>query len=446
MKQKKHKNYGVISNKGLAFLGLFIIFSIVFTVLNVLYGLEFYIFVIACFLTLSILFIDLKILSKSLARADFEISRTMPHTFAIDKNAKISLQIKTDNSYEIEIFDFVPESFICKDMPFKLTTRKGQFAKLEYEAKPMKRGNFLFDKIQLRITSKWGFYQINRFVDCKDKVRVYPNFGTFDKENLVSDLENNDGNIVKQRKRGTGTDFSQLRDYIDGDTLRQIDYKASSRMNKLISREYQVEKDQQVLIMLDCSRRMQATQGDKTHFDYALNSITYLARTILNEGDALGIYSFGGDKSRYMQPRKGRKTVNNLLNQVFDLYASKKIPDYVKAAEEIIKQQKRRSLIILVTNLHEEDGENIRVMLKILQRKHIVLIVNMKEEMLEKDIKVDSLDSAIFYASRNLYKKEREDMLMKIKNKNLIFIDTLPTKLSMNIINIYLNVKQSGIF
>lgn len=377
-------------------------------------------------------------------RCERHISSILP--VEVEHTVKLKIISQFTRTVKVAVFDHVPATFTVKFLPQQVQIDKDGFAEISYKTKPLQRGRYLLEKVQCRYLSAWGLWQKNTWIEAKSEVKVYPNFSVFDNKNIISQNELGFGEISRQRKRGIGTEFMQLRDYRVGDALRQIDYKASSRMGKLISREYQVEKDQQVMVMLDCSRRMHIYQDGLSHFDHALNATVFLARTILQQGDAVGMMNFSATPGRFVKPRKGRHMVNGLLNQLFDLNSSHDFPDYIKAAEAFVQQQKRRCLVVLVTSLQDDDAEPISLMLKILQKKHLVLVVNLKEMQLKAPLKVSHLEDANYYASREVYLADREAAIQTIKNEHLLMLDTYPNRLTSRLINSYLNIKQAGIF
>lgn len=407
---------------------------------------------VSTFIILLLLF-DAVVLWRKNQQLVIHIERQLPQHFMVNQAATVTLNIRHNSKkpVQLSLFDHFPDTFVLSnqaiiEMPQTLTLSTEQYADVSYAVKPIQRGKGVFTGAQVRLFSPWKLWQLERFVAQKNSVKTYPDFRQIDTDSLLSENSQQHGSQVHQRQRGSGTDFSQLREYRVGDALNQIDYKATARMNKLISKEFQIERDQQVMILLDCSRRLRVFQSELSHFDYALNTSIYLARTILNQGDAVGLMSFGSTDISYSKPRKGRHSVNRLLNQVYDLEPSREAPDYIQAAEQLMVRQKRRSLVILMTNLQEEDSEAVKTMLRILQKRHIVLIANLKEDLLGQDLTINQIDDAIYYASRETYHSYRDKMLQNIKNKQLILLDTFPQGLTAKLINTYLNLKQSGTF
>lgn len=384
------------------------------------------------------------------------ITRKIPHYFIINEWEPVELTVQnhSDNSITIAVFDHIPATFQLTDsptdksgaMPITAKLSANENVTIKYKVKPQQRGQADFTGTQIRLTSKWGLWQSNHLINLLESVKVYPDFRRSERDDLLSEQSHTQGTLPHQRQRGTGTDFAQLREYRLGDALSRIDHKATARLNKLISKEYQIERDQQVMILLDCSRRLRMFQDGLSHFDYALNSTVFLARTVLNQGDAVGLMNFGTDDTRFMPPKKGRSSVNKILNSIYDLQTSRNAPDYIKAAKQLMAQQKRRCLVVLITSLQDEDTDAIKTMLRILQKRHLVLVANLKPEILNQPIGINTLDDAIYYASRETYNSHRNKMLQHIRDKKLILLDTLPQGLTAQLLNMYVNVKQSGIF
>src|SRR4030095_9059656 len=160
-------------------------------------------------------------------------------------------------------------------------------------------------------------------------------------------------------RRGTGLASPQLRDYHEGDTLRQVDWKATSRRGRLIAREYEDERDQQIVFLLACGRRLIARAAALSHFDEVLNAVLLLAFVALRGGDAAGLMTFADATQRFVPPRKGRDTINAFLNTLYTAQPTTRPPDYYNAAVELSRRLKRRSLVVVVSNLRDEDEETL---------------------------------------------------------------------------------------
>lgn len=377
-----------------------------------------------------------------------EINREVSLNIAHGETTRIKLFIKNNSrqNLNLQLFDDIPASFQYEAMPVTMRLNSNEVNRVEYSVKPRKRGNALFSKVFIRALSPLRLWQYQYTVDTQTAVRVYPNFSSITKFALLA-LDNRESamGVQQKRMRGEGLEFHQLREYRIGDSLRQIDWKASIRLQKMISREYQQERDQKIIFMLDCGRRMTATDGEYSHFDEALNSLLLLGYVALRQGDAVGLQCFGGD-DRFLPPRKGLDTINKLLNFSYDLAPTPQAPDYMSAVKNLLKREKRRSLVIWLTNLRDDDAEELKPTIHLLRKHHLVLVANLKETLLdtlEKTIP-DNFEEALTISATTEFKEKRRETLTALSHKGAILVDTIPSLLPSALVNAYLDIKASG--
>lgn len=286
---------------------------------------------------------------------------------------------------------------------------------------------------------------------------VYPNFAAISQYALLATQNHlSQLGIRKIRRRGEGMDFNQLREYREGDSLRQIDWKATSRLHKLISREYQDEKDQEILFMLDCGRRMLSHDSELSHFDYTLNAMLLLSYVALHQGDAIGFSTFAtkdedltiddAHSQRWFPARKGMLTIQSLLNSVYDLHASAITPDYTQAVTQFLLRQKKRALVIVLTNLRDEDSHDLLNALKLLKRKHLVVLASLKEQALDDVMKkqVSNFSDALLLSATSDYQTQRTKMFENLSSHGVNCLDVIPDELAVSLVNRYLDIKSSG--
>jgi uncharacterized protein (DUF58 family) len=285
-------------------------------------------------------------------------------------------------------------------------------------------------------------------------VRVYPDFAKVTQYNLLAtDNRLSQIGVLLRRRRGEGLDFNQLREYRQGDSSRQIDWKASARHRKLISREYQDERDQRIVFMLDCGQRMRAAEGEGTevslsHFDYTLNALLLLSWVALRQGDAVGVATFSHPESRYLAPRKSVGAVSAILNGVYDLEPTLSTPDYLTASEELTMRLRKRSLVVLLTNLRDEDDALLVPALRLLQRRHLVLLANLRETSLDRLSRapIENLDDALTFGAAAEYLRARGRNLQRLRHAGVQVLDAYPEKLPTLLVNKYWEIKRAGVF
>lgn len=349
-------------------------------------------------------------------------------------------------AWRLTVFDHYPQQSEFEGLPQAMRIAAGGFAEIGYRLRPLERGDQHFGLVQVLVTSPLRLWQRSRMLGTAEAVKVYPNFAEVTKYTLfATDNRLSQLGIKKHRRRGEGLSFHQLRDYRAGDALRQIDWKATARLQRLISREYQDERDQQVVFLIDCGRRMLAKDDALSHFDHALNAVLLLSYVALRQGDAVGFFAFAGPQ-RFLPPRKGAQTINTVLNNVYDLQPTTHASDYAQAASELIKRLKKRSLIVLVTNLRDEDAEELRPAITLLRQRHLVVLASLQEAVLNQVAQqpVQAFDDALQLAATDIYLEQRRQAHQALKKFGVMMLDVEPAQLPVALVNRYLDIKLSG--
>ena len=382
-----------------------------------------------------------------------ELQRELPHSLPIGVASEIVLKIvnRGGRALALEVHDRHPAAGESAGLPRAIRLDSGGAARIAYRFTPTLRGDQRFEPCDARITSPFRLWQ--RRVACGEPtaVRVYPNFAAltryalFATDNRLSQL-----GILQRRRRGEGLDFHQLREYRQGDSQRQIDWNATARMRKLVSREYRDERDQQIVFMIDCGRRMSASDTDARHlrhFDHVLNAALLLGYVSLRQGDAVGYMTFGTEAPRFMAPRKTSAAVTLLLAGLYDIQPGMMMPDYYQAALDAARLLRRRALVVILSNLRDEDDDVLAPALRLLRQRHLVLFASLREPSLDETIArpVSGLDSALTHAAAFDYREERARALKRVERNGASVLDVEPNRLPMALVNRYLDIKRSGI-
>ena len=376
------------------------------------------------------------------------MSRHLPGSLALGVRDTVTLQLRpaSHKPLRVSVYDHYPASMEGEDLPRQVTLPPGGQTTVRYRIRPLQRGTITFPQVQLRLRSPLGLWWRDCRIGLEDTVRVYPNFAAVAKYTLLAaDNRLSQMGIRKRRRRGEGQDFHQLREYRQGDPLRQIDWKASSRLRKLISREYQEERDQEIVFLLDCGYRMLAQDDDQSHFDHSLNAILLLAYVALRQGDGVGFATFSG-QDRWLSPVKGIGLINHLFNQLYDLQPTTAVPDYAGAATRLLLRHRKRALVVLVTNLRDEDNADLLPAVQLLKRRHLVLVASMREQILDQELArpIRDFDQALRHAATRDYLQQRERAVDALRAGGALCLDTVPQALSVSLVNQYLDLKASG--
>ncbi|GIZ11393.1 DUF58 domain-containing protein [Pseudomonas sp. NCCP-436] len=378
-----------------------------------------------------------------------QVQRSLPGNLPLGRWSEVQLTLHHDykQNVDIELFDHVPEGMDVEHLPQRVGLRPGQQTQIAYRLKPLVRGHFLFQRCELLLPSPMRLWQARRLLELPAQSRVYPDFARLHGAQLraVDDWLSQLG-VRQQPRRGLGLEFHQLREFRDGDTLRQIDWKATARKRTPIAREYQDERDQQLLLLLDCGRRMRSQDDELSHFDHALNASLLLAYVALRQGDAVGLATFAGNQSRYLAPAKGSNQINVLLNSVYDLDTSQQPVDFNAAADLLLARQQRRALVVVITNLRDEDDEELLSAVRRLSRRHQVLIASLREEVLDRlrQTPVDGFEQALAYCGTVDYLNARGNLHERLIAHGVPVLDARPAQLGPDLVSRYLAWKKAG--
>ena len=317
---------------------------------------------------------------------------------------------------------------------------------VKYRIRPKKRGDLQFGNVEVLSPSTLGLWQLHHWQQCASVIKVFPNFAAVSQfAMLAMEQQTSQMGVRLQQRRGEGMEFHQLRDFRQGDSLRQIDWNASARKRKVISKEYQEEKDQQIIFLLDCGRKMRNKDGDLSHFDHALNAILLMSYVALKQGDSVGLMSFAG-QSRWLKPVKGVANMPKLLNHVYDLHATPSASDYSSVAKALLTRHNKRSLIIFVSNIRDENTDDLEPAIRILQKKHLVMVANLEEPVLHNITHqpVDNFKQALTYAGTIDYLDQRKVIERTLNQQGVITVNSLPNMLPVTLVNRYMEIKREG--
>jgi uncharacterized protein (DUF58 family) len=375
-------------------------------------------------------------------------ARLVPGSLALGVPIEVALRLHNPSRLPLlcEVHDHHPASIESEGLPRRFALAPAQWGELRYQARPIARGEARFGQSELRIFSPLRLFQVKRLTGEPSPVRVYPNFRALARYTLLAtDNRLSQIGVLQVRRRGEGMEFHQLREYRQGDSQRAIDWKATSRTARLISREYEDEKDQRVLLVVDCGRRMASKDGELSHFDHTLNAALLLAHVALRQGDAVGMLTMGGI-NRYCEPRKSIAAVHAIMNRMYDVEPTLAVPDYYRAATEVMRQVRRRALVILLTNLRDEDDDGLLPALSLLRSRHLVVLASLREAILSRALtaRVDSFDRAVTHAAAADYLALRERVFRRIGASGVMTLDVEPEKLPIALVNRYLELKRGG--
>lgn len=384
----------------------------------------------------------------ALKKPRVRVQRICHGVWPVEVENKVSLVVHNESKFDMQLqcFDHYPRGWHMQGLPHQATIAADHYLQFDYAVTPHQRGDAHFAYSELRIASPFKLWWRTVREGAAQTVKVFPDFSKLLGHTIhATDRRAPTEGIIRKRLRGEGTDFRQLREYRYGDSQRTIDWKATARERKLISREYQEERDQQVVFLIDTGRRMLAKDDGATHFDHALNAVLTLSFIAQKQGDAVGLMSFGGYE-RWLSPQKGRIGLDRVLTGVYDLQATEHAPDYTLAASALLRKLQKRAFVVLITNLRDEDDSAIRKACAMLSSKHLVLCASLREKVLDEALSTDvhQFNDALRYSGAAHYLQQRQQAIKRLGLPITQLIDVTPNRLSTSLVNRYLDIKESG--
>lgn len=377
-----------------------------------------------------------------------QLQRQLASGLSLQHSYDVTLSFSHHDStvLNLEYFDHIPDSFEFSALPYTVMLKPNCVSHTHYRIKPMRRGAFQFLGCTIRLPSPMRFWSSQRFLAESSAVRVYPDFTRIQSGQLqATEHWLKQLGVQQQQRRGTGMEFHQLREFREGDNFKQIDWKATARQRIPIAREYQDERDQQIIFLLDCGRHMRSQDTALSHLDHALNACLLLAHTALRQGDAVGVQTFAGTQ-RMLKPSKGRGQMNALLNTLYDIHPSQSSADYSAAVEQLLHKQKRRALVIVISNIADEADSDLIVAMQRLKKKHRTLLVSLREEVLDdlRQQPASNVQQALLYCAGVDYLNIRQRHQQKLASLGINLIDVRPSQLTAQLVSHYLAIKKAG--
>ncbi|MCD9185571.1 MAG: DUF58 domain-containing protein [Pyrinomonadaceae bacterium] len=396
------------------------------------------------------------------ALVDYFISRKLPEGFSVkrefgkrfaigDANA-IHLRIEnaTERDFHVRLKDEYPHQMILGEKrEAEFSVEAQTTADFSYTLTPPKRGNYKFGKTAVRFLSRFGLVWCQTDLGEAEAVKVYPNMRRA-REMELKALGARSFLAIQRKsvRRGEGREFESMRDYVRGDELRHISWTATARRNKLTTRQYQIERDQTIIIALDAGRLMTGRINDETKFDTAIHAALALMSAAARAGDNCGLVVFGRKVKKFLPPKKGVEHIDSVLETLHDLEPELIEPSYARAFQFIASNSKKRAFVVILTDLVDKDSsKELITSLKLLRPRHLPLVVtigdrdlNATVSLVPKEIKEVFTQSA---AEEIIH--QRESALRLVESIGGLALDVTTQTLAPRLLESYLRVKERGL-
>ncbi len=318
----------------------------------------------------------------------------------------------------------------------------------QYHVRPLQRGDYQFGDINLRYRSLLATFVRQARYPAQVQVKVYPNvlevrkYDLLARKGLLFEL-----GLRQARIYGVGTEFERLREYNTDDEFRRINWKATARRGKPIAAEYETERSQYVLSVIDTGRLMRPPIGDLAKLDYVINTALLLSYVASLKGDHIGMLTFADDVGTYLAPRRGKSQFYRMLETLYNVQFEPVEANYARALGYLSIKNKRRSLIVIFTDLVTlEAARPLIANLSRLAKRHLPLCVTISDPNITRFAgqPVRSSDDVYQRAMAEMLLDERKVMLDTLNRSGVLTLDVPADKLTVSVINAYLELKGRG--
>ena len=380
-----------------------------------------------------------------------EVVREFGGRFHIGAETEVRVNVvnNTARDFVLRVKDEYPAEMVLtglREARMKVPARTT--AALHYALEPPRRGLFEFGATAVRFVSRFRLVWCEVKPGAASTVKVYPNLRRAREAELKA-LGARSLVAAHRRAvwRGEGRDFESLREYVPGDELRHVSWTATARRGKLTTRQYQIERDQTVLVVLDAGRLMTARIENETKFDSAINAALALMSAAERGGDVAGLAVFGRRIRAFVPPAKGRERTDAVLEALHAIEPELIEPSYTRAFEFVAANCKRRALVCVLTDLVDEEGSReLLQSLRILRPRHLPLVVTISDRDLRAAVRdTPATTEQLFVQSvAEEIMHQREAALRLVESQGGLALDVTTAALVPALLETYIRVKERG--
>lgn len=373
--------------------------------------------------------------------------RSVARTVSLGVELPCSLTIRNGTRVRLRgaVRDDLPQDFRCRPDHHRLDLPPRGIVTMRRQLRPGRRGAFRLEHVHLRLVSPLRLWVRQVRLDLVDRMNVYPDmkqladYALLARTNRLSLI-----GVRRTRRIGQDSDFERLRDYTRDDNYRHIDWRSTARRGKLTVREFQSDQSQRIVFMLDCGRMMTNRRDGYTLLDHALNACLMMSYVALAQGDEVGLLCFSDTVHAYLPPQGGSSQMNRMLQASFDQFPRMVESRYDEAFLHLNNQCKRRSLVVLATNLVDEvNAGRVVDHLTHLAGRHLPLGVLLRDRQIfsAADSPGDGplgLYTAAAAADILIWRHER---IVDLEHRGVLVVDAFPEDLTAPLVNEYLKIK-----
>jgi uncharacterized protein (DUF58 family) len=396
----------------------------------------------------AILLVALVDLASLAGASRFSFERRCGTVASLDERQEVELLVRNEgrSGRLLRLSDDVPDTFAADPADFLVRVPARGVAVLLYTLTPKRRGTYAFERVFALVSSRLGFWQRSVSWKVRTDLRVYPDIRQIARYTVLARRDRlSTLGVRRTRKLGTDNEFERLRDYAEGDEPRHMDWRATARRRKLTVRAHQVNQSQRLIFLVDCGRMMAGDTGDGlSPLDHALNAMLLLAHVALIRGDQVGVLAFSDRVRAYVPPGGGAGRIRRLVHAVHNLFPEIVEPRYERAFVELERRCRKRSLVVLMTNLF--DDVNAQIVADHLGNtvgRHLPLGVFVRDHDIFRLADHAAAEGPGLYegAAAAALLNWREKSLAGLRRRGVLTLDVFPDDLTAPLINQYLQIK-----
>lgn len=376
------------------------------------------------------------------------VTRECPEIIEMEEKNHINIQLMTEKPWtgQMWVEDDYPIGFNINERTFHLLWSNEMKKNISYWVKPHRRGKHRFGSLSIRMESPWKLWIAqSRHLEEFEAI-VYPRLEAVRQVRKGWVPTQVDEGVPTKKLFGMGNQLSHLREYQQDDDPRQIDWKATAKSGKLISKVMIPERGQHTAIMIDCGRMMGKWQDGASQLDRVLEAAWATAAMALKHGDSVSFIAFSHHILRYIPPRKGMAQLQRIMGDTFDLEPSFTEANYIEAWKRLEKSLPDQSLVLLFSDFNELAFSNsIEAMIRKAIKQHTVMTVSIEEPHLrpiaEQTPENEKQVNELLIAKHLL--EERENICKRWQQKSVLMLDVLPNQLASYAIDGYLHLRRN---
>lgn len=380
----------------------------------------------------------------------FEVKRHLPSIMTLGDENRIEIGVRNTSSLKVwlTIIDELPYQFQIRDLKFETTLDNNEETIFQYEVTPLKRGEYNFGNINLFVQSLLGLISRKLPIDCQTMVKVYPSIVQMKKFELKSGPSSQINEGIKRRRRiGHSYEFDQVKEYVIGDDSRSINWKASSRRGSLMVNQYEEERSQQVYSIIDKSRSMHMPFNGLTLLDYSINTSLVISNVVLQKHDKAGLITFSDKIGSVIPADRSSQQLRKILESLYNEKEHVLEAEYELLYHLVRNVIKHRSLIFLYTNFESLHAfERVLPILRQISKFHLLVVMFFENDAVVNKSKNPYKDMMGIYEQTmaRKYLHEKNQIVSELTNHGIACIKSVPSDLSLNTINKYLELKARG--